>query len=289
MNIDENLVQGLLSKQFPKWAELPVRRIGRQRHDNRTFRLGSDKSVRLPSGPAYAAHMVIEYRWLPELASRLPVQVPEPLALGQPDHDYPWPWLISRWIDGNDAETESVNDLVQFACELAGFLGALHSIAATGAPEPSVDNFFRGAHLSVYDFEIKESIERLADTIDSEAATEVWKAALESRWCRQPVWVHGDIAPSNQLVRNGQLGGVVDFGQLAAGDPACDLTIAWTFLVGESRRAFRDHLDLDEATWMKARGWALWKALVTPASHQKFGTVADNAERVVRDVLADLD
>ncbi|MFJ2086063.1 hypothetical protein ACI2KV_14470 [Micromonospora chokoriensis] len=39
--------------------------------------------------------------------------------------------------------------------------------------------------------------------------------------------------------------------------------IAWTLLAGASRAAFRDALGVDDATWARGRGWALWKALIT--------------------------
>lgn len=288
-HIDEALVRGLLSNQFPDWAGLSLKAIERQGHDNRTFRLGDDKSVRLPSGPAYASHVVIEHRWLSKLAPHLSVRIPEPLALGEPDRDYPWHWLINSWLDGNDAGTEHVCDLVQFASDLAGFLRALQAVDAEGAPKPSADNFFRGAHLSVYDSQTIDCIDKLNGIIDGEAASEVWGQALKSDWGRPPVWIHGDIAPSNLLVDGGRLCGVIDFGQLAAGDPACDLTIAWTYLTGESRQAFREQIDTDHATWIRGRGWALWKALVTLDAHSHGGAVRASAERVVCEIFADGD
>jgi aminoglycoside phosphotransferase (APT) family kinase protein len=256
-----------------------------QGHDNRTFRLGDDKSVRLPSASAYAPHVVVEHRWLPELAPRLPVQIPVPIALGQPDEDFPWHWLINRWLDGDSAEEARIDDLECFASDMASFLRALQSIDATGAPEPGADNFFRGAHLAIYEAETIECIGRLDGAIDAKVAAEVWRQAVESRWSGLPVWVHGDIAAPNLLVRNGRLSGVIDFGQLGAGDPACDLAIAWTFLAGDSRRAFRDELDFDRATWTRGRGWALWKALLTLDAHREHDSARAPVERAIRDVL----
>lgn len=140
----------------------------------------------------------------------------------------------------------------------------------------------------MYDAETRDAVAVLEGTIDTDAALAVWETAFQSTWLGSPVWYHGDVAASNLLVRDGQLSAVIDFGCSGVGDPACDLTIAWTFLSGESREAFYRVLPLDDATWARARGWALWKALITLAEH-----VDGNAEQVRRDryvidqVLAD--
>jgi aminoglycoside phosphotransferase (APT) family kinase protein len=210
--------------------------------------------------------------------------------MGDPGHDYPWNWSINRWLDGEDAAAHAVDDLVLFARDLAGFLKSMQVVDTRGGPIPSADNFFRGGHLSVYDAEVTNCIDRLGKTIDGGAATELWGRAVSSAWDRAPVWVHGDIAAANLLVNSRRLCGVIDFGQLAVGDPACDVTIAWTFLHGKSRRAFRDQLDLGDATWIRGRGWALWKALVTldghRASHSK---IRVSAKRVIGEILAEDD
>jgi aminoglycoside phosphotransferase (APT) family kinase protein len=116
----------------------------------------------------------------------------------------------------------------------------------------------------------------------------VWEAALAATWHDAPVWVHGDVAPSNLLVREGQLSAVIDFGCSGVGDPACDLVIAWTVFSGESREEFRAALPLDAATWARGRGWALWKALITLAQHMNTNPIeAGKARRVIDEVLAD--
>ena len=53
---------------------------------------------------------------------------------------------------------------------------------------------------------------------------------------------------------------MIDFGGNGVGDPACDLVIAWTFLKNKSRDIFRQEMNLDEDTWLRAKAWALWKA-----------------------------
>jgi aminoglycoside phosphotransferase (APT) family kinase protein len=174
---------------------------------------------------------------------------------------------------------EDIADLNAFARDLACFLVALYSIDAGQGPEPGAHSFGRGGPLDVYDADSRQALAILADDIDYVTALQVWDAALASAWHRPPVWVHGDVAPSNLLVVNGELAAVIDFGCSAVGDPACDLVVAWTFFSDESADAFRSSLALDDETWSRARGWALWKAAIHLASEERGGPDASVAAR----------
>ncbi len=261
--IDVSLVRELVASQFPDWAHLPIERVEPNGWDNRTFRLGSEMSVRLPSHKRYAAQVEKEQEWLPRLGPLLPLAVPTPLARGVPGHGYPWHWSVYGWLDGDTASVGQIDDLNAFASELARFLRALHQIDPTGGPAPGLHNFFRGGSLDVYDAKTRDAIEALGDQVDRGAVTEVWEVALQTTWHGEPVWLHGDLVTTNLLVRDGGLSAVIDFGCSGVGDPSCDLVIAWTFLSGPSREAFRSGLSLDEGAWARARGWALWKAITT--------------------------
>lgn len=248
--------------------------------DNRTFRLGEEMSVRLPSHERYASQVAKEQRWLPMLAPQLPIPVPTPLARGAPGFGYAWEWSVNRWLLGETAETGRIDDLVNVAFELARFLRALHQIAPDDGPGPGLHNFFRGGSPSVYDHEVRESVEVLGDRIDREAVTDVWETALRSAWQHDPVWLHGDLVPTNLLVQDGRLSAVIDFGCSGVGDPACDLPITWLFFSGRSREVFREQVELDAATWARGRGWALWKRVRSLA-----GNPADQYSRKVVDAL----
>jgi aminoglycoside phosphotransferase (APT) family kinase protein len=273
------LVSRLVATQFPQWAHLPVAPVELDGHDNRTFRLGDELLVRLPSADAYAPQVDKEHRWLPVLAAHLPLPIPEPVARGIPTPGFPRPWSVYRWRAGEPATADRVQDETRFATDLAGFLSALYAIDPTGGPAAGAHSFNRGGPLATLDAEAREAITALLHEVNAEAATAVWDAALRAVWERPSVWVHGDVANANLLVRDGRLCAVLDFGCSAVGDPACDLAIAWTFFAGESRRAFRDALALDEATWARGRGWALWKALITQAELVRSGTHAVDAAR----------
>jgi len=288
VEINVTLVSKLVTEQFPQWADLPIKPVEFDGWDNRTFHLGDDLSVRLPSAERYAVQVKKEHRWLPSLAPLLPLPIPAPIAMGIPAYGYPWHWSVYRWIEGEIATPENIADLSQFATALAQFLNALQRIDPTGGPLPGKHNFYRGGPLIVYDNETRQAIKALDGEIDPYACTNVWEAALEATWHGSPVWVHGDVAAGNLLVKKGQLSAVIDFGCSSVGDPACDLTIAWTLFSGESREAFRTALPMDEATWRRGRGWALWKALITLAEHINTNPEkARTARNVIDEVLAE--
>ncbi|MDQ3656808.1 MAG: phosphotransferase, partial [Chloroflexota bacterium] len=133
-DIDTALVGRLVATQFPQWAHLPVRPVAVSGWDNRTFHLGNEMSVRLPSAEGYATQVEKEHRWLPRLAPHLPLPIPIPLALGTPTDEYPWPWSIYRWLDGEPVSTARIVDLNQFAADLAQFLATLQAIDPTDGP-----------------------------------------------------------------------------------------------------------------------------------------------------------
>lgn len=263
--INEALVKKLIQMQFPKWTKLPIKPVSNSGWDNRTFHLGKSMVVRLPSAEEYAPQVLKEQFWLPKLAPHLSVSIPTPKALGKPSDEFPFHWSIYEWIPGDIAKKAKIAYLSEFARELAQFLIDLHRIDSSKGPTPGDDNFHRGGSLKIYDKETRKAIKLLKNKIDTNAALRIWDTALSSHWDQPPVWVHGDLSPGNLLIQDGKLTAVIDFGLLSVGDTACDLVIAWTFFEGDSRQCFQDSLLLDEDTWNRARGWALWKAVIIAA------------------------
>jgi len=283
--VDAALVEQLVARQLPHWAGLPVRPVATDGWDNWTFHLGDRMKVRLPSAEGYAEQAAKESHWLPRLAPHLPTEVPVPLAIGQPDEGYPWLWSVYQWIDGEPV-TRGIDKLA-LARDVAGFLNALQAIDPAGGPEPGQHSFLRGADpMDAYGAEARRFVDALAGAIDTQAAHAVLDAAAESKALR-PVWVHGDIAVGNLLARDGRLSAVLDFGCAAVGDPSCDLVLAWVFLEGESRAAFRALVAVDEATWARGRAWALWKAALLAVSGQITHPAENAPLEVIAAVIAD--
>lgn len=262
IEIDVALVGKLIQDQFPHWSDLELRPVARQGWDNQTFRIGDHLSVRLPSAGRYAAQVEKEQKWLPVLGPSLPLAIPVPVAKGVPGKRYPYSWSILEWIPGDPVTFAGDVDVAGLIDDLSGFLRSLHRLDTSGGPAPGAHNFFRGGALRTYDRETRTLLDAVRSKPDAAAAGQVWKAAFRSAWDRPDVWVHGDLAPDNLLIRDGRLRAVLDFGCLGIGDPACDLVMAWTWLPENRVAAFRDRMALDEATWARARGWALWKALL---------------------------
>jgi aminoglycoside phosphotransferase (APT) family kinase protein len=288
-DITPEVVSRLVATQLPQWADLPIRSVDADGWDNATFRLGRHMLVRLPSSQAYAEQVDKEQRWLPVLARQLPLPIPEPLAKGEPGCGFPRPWSVYRWIDGHTAEAGQIADLCEFAASLAGFLAALYQVDPSGGPLPGTHNFFRGGSPACYDAETRAALTTLHGHIDTGLATEVWEAALKAPWDSPPVWFHGDAQPGNLLLNSsGRLSAVIDFGTCGIGDPACDTTIAWTFLSGDSQRVFKERLPVDDATWTRGRGWAIWKAMIVLV--RQLDTDPDGADltkNVIGKILAD--
>lgn len=284
LRIDSALVARLIAAQLPHLAHLPVHPVARQGHDNRTFRLGKDLVVRMPSAAGYVDAVAVEDRWLPVLAPHLPVPVPEPVAVGEPGEGYPFAWSVRRWVSGEPLEPTGIASPA-VAADVAGFLRALHGIRASDGPPAGERTSFRGAHLSVYDRDVRRALAAIGWAIDADAAEAIWEDALAWSWQAAPVWVHGDVAAANLLASGGRLVGVIDFGQMGVGDPACDLVLAWTGLDASGRRLLRDAVGLDDDTWRRARGWALWKALIT--LEDRGAAQRDVQARALAAVLAD--
>ena len=282
LEINVALVHKLVVTQFPQWAALSINPVEFSGWDNRSFHLGEHMLIRLPSAACYSSQIEKEQRWLPKLAPFLPLPIPLSVAMGMPTEAYPWHWSINRWLEGQTASIERIKDLRQFAISLAEFLVALQQCDTTDGPLAGAHSFYRGGDLATYNVETREAIAALDDKVVAKAVTVVWDDALASTWQCPRVWIHGDIAVGNLLVQNGALSAVIDFGQLAIGDPACDLAIAWTLFTGQSRQAFRDVLKLDKGTWARGRGWALWKALCWAFPGEK-----RIDWRLVNEVLAD--
>lgn len=263
IDISESLVRRLLDEQFPKWADLPLSRIEPRGTVNVIFRLGDDLSLRLPVRHGSTEPGGTEFEWLPRLAQHLPMEIPVPVAQGSPSDEYPWFWDVHSWVGGETMSIESI-DAIQAARDLASFVSALQQIEPGGAPQG------RGIPLDERDREVRYWLERFDG--DS-AVVDEWERALATPpWEGPPVWSHGDLDVRNWLVTQGRISGVIDWGVMGVGDPACDVMVAWKLHSGATRDAFREALPTDEATWERARGWVLSQAIAalayyTPANN----------------------
>ncbi|HKB20132.1 MAG TPA: aminoglycoside phosphotransferase family protein [Gaiellaceae bacterium] len=256
LEIDEPLVRRLLAKQFPEWTDRPLLRVLPAGTDNAIFRLGGDLAVRLArrKGPSEPGGKELE--WLPRLAPLLPLEIPVPVVQGEPSAEYPWFWDVFTWVEGETAPVEQI-DAVQAARDLAAFIAALRQVDGTDAPPG------RGIPLAERDPDFRHWLNRFEGGSWVEAE---WDRALSAPpWDGPPVWHHGDLDVRNWLVRDGRISGVIDWGAMGVGDPACDVMVGWKLHSSPARDAFRHELPTDDATWERARGWALSQAVAALA------------------------
>jgi len=258
VDVTPALLRELLHMQHPDLAGQPVSVLANG-WDNVVFRVGDDLLARLPRREIGARLALHEQRWLPGLAPRLPLPIPAPVRAGRPGLGYPWPWSIVPYLPGEVAALTPPADPPAAAVSLGRFLAALHTPAPPDAPQ----NPFRGVPLADRTDSVMRNLSLVADQVDVRAVRRMWAAALAApRWRQPPVWVHGDLHPANILVHDGRISGVIDFGDLTAGDPAADLSVGWMLLPAGCHQAFRDSAGASDASWARATGWALALGLV---------------------------
>jgi len=253
----QDLVRALLRAQHPDLADLELRNVPGG-WDNQQWRLGDELAVRLPRTERAPALLRTEQTWLPVLAKRLPLPTPAPVRVGEPSHLFEHTWTIAAWVEGEPADQMPITR-IESAEVLAQFLSALHQQAPADAPA----NPTRGIPLAGLTENADDWFEVIAEYVDADAAREIWQKAVAApaRQGAAPPWLHGDLHPANVVVRDGGLAGVIDFGEMCAGDPATDLSAAWILLpAGAAQRFFDAYEDVDEATIARARGWAVLRA-----------------------------
>ncbi|MGW1030481.1 aminoglycoside phosphotransferase family protein [Streptomyces sp. NPDC002577] len=283
---DVALVQRLVGGQFPQWAGLPVEPVPSYGTDHDVYRLGDRLAARLPRIGWATKQAAKEAEWLPRLAPHVPLALPVQLAMGRPAEGYPFDWSVYEWLPGENA-AGTLDDLDQAAADLAAFVRALRQIDTTGARPRSPGG--RGGPLAEHDELVRRSIAELGDRIDGDAARRSWEESLSAGpWDGEEVWLHGDLLPGNLLVVDGRLSAVIDFGCLTVGDPACDLLPAWNVFTGDSRRRFRAELDVDDASWLRGRGWAFYQAVIAlPYYWETNPGMIRQASHAVAEILAD--
>jgi aminoglycoside phosphotransferase (APT) family kinase protein len=283
IDIDAANVRRLLAEQFPDLARLDIREVHTTGTVNRIFRVGQELYARIPRTEEWASDLGRESRLAAELAPHLPLPVPEQIAAGVPGAGYPFQWAIYRWLDGEPYADDLVDDEVRAAADLAGFVRALRA-APFGASVP------RGGRrpLADLDQEIRVIIEALRSEIDVETALAAWSDSVSAPvWDGPPVWVHADLLRPNVLVHQGRVAAVIDFGMAGAGDPAADAIAGWTVFGRAGRAAYRDGLGVDDATWRRARGYALVHVMGIGYYRETNPGFAALARRSVREVLTE--
>ncbi|MFI0965929.1 aminoglycoside phosphotransferase family protein [Streptomyces sp. NPDC021080] len=262
-DITEDLIRDLLREQRPHLADLPLK-LGALGWDNQVWRLGDDLAVRLPWATQSAdALLRKEHTWVPRLAPHLPLRIPVPQYLGRPGERFPRPWLVTTWVPGEPADRAPATRPAEAAAALAAFLTALHRPAPDTAPTGR-DRGGPLADTAEHFTRALDSATELGLVDDPAVVRAVWEDAAAAPGRAGPrLWLHGDLHPANVLTTDGTISGVIDFGDLFAGDPAFDLAAAWILLPDGAVDRFHEAYlpGPDSATLRRARGWAVLRAL----------------------------
>jgi aminoglycoside phosphotransferase (APT) family kinase protein len=253
--IDVALVRGLVGDQFPELAHLDCREVA-EGFDNSLWRLGDDLVARLPRRAVAAELLANEVRWLGVAAAHVSLATPLPLRAGSPSDRFAWPWSIGTWIDGAPGDEVDAGVRDAGAGTLATFLREMHAAAPHDAPRSPV----RGVALATRDATFTENLHRVDGHLDEAAVRALWSRALDTPpFDGPPRWLHGDPHPGNMVYCDGALVGVVDFGDLCAGDPATDLAGGFLSLSANALDTFVDaYGGLDEGTLWRTIGWATY-------------------------------
>ncbi len=284
LSIDEALVRRLLAEQHPDLADRTLVEVAAG-WDNVVYRLGDELAIRLPRRALGAELVDAEHRWLPQLAPRLPLPIPAPIRVGHPTGTYPWRWSIVPWLPGRSAAETPPAEPAAAAALLGQFVFALHQSAPPDAPV----NPYRGGPLADRHAITAERIEKLDPSFDRGSIRRRWDDLVDtSPWEGPKQWIHGDLHPGNIVVDGGRITAVLDFGDLTAGDPATDLSVAWMMLPTEHRHAFRAASGADDdAMWRRGQAWALSLAAAYLSASADDPVMAGIGRRTMHAALTD--
>lgn len=251
----------LVEHQFPELAPATLEPLGTG-WDNAAYTVNGRWVFRFPRRQIAAGLLENEARLLPRLAPHLPLRIPEPVWHGRPEDPYPYPFAGYALLPGDTAceVPWTPEERLRNAAVLGRFLAALHGLAVdeeTRARGPGDELGRADLHKRApMILERLEKLEAEGAEVDG-AAVRAWVSRLKDTppWKGPACWVHGDLYARHLLVdARHTVTGVLDWGDVHLGDPAIDLTIAFTFLPPEARGAFREAYGaIDEATWDRAR------------------------------------
>jgi aminoglycoside phosphotransferase (APT) family kinase protein len=283
-------VRQLVDRQFPEWMALPIEPVKSAGTVNAIFRIGDRLAARFPLQPNDEA---VVRRWLgaearavQELHDHSPFPTPAPVAIGDPGAGYPLPWSVQTWLPGTVAIDEDPGESVEFARDLATFIGAVRAIDTQGRTFAGPG---RGGDLRSHDAWVDTCLQRSGHLLDVARLRRSWAALRDlPRTVPDDVMSHTDLVPGNVLVSHGRLTGVIDGGGLGPADSALDLVGAWHLLDATPRKVLRDDLECDDTEWARGKAWAFEQALGAVWYYERSNpTMSRMGRRTLERIMAD--
>lgn len=271
VDVPESLARNLLDQQFPEFADQPLTILG-EGWDNIAWQVGPDWVFRFPRRQLGADLIASEIAVMPHVASRLTTPVACPLRAGRPNAQYPWPFAGYQLIQGVELceAAPAADQRLDLAARMGEFLQSLHSITAKeaarlGAPADKLGRL-----------DIERCCNKATEHLSQAAAAGIidspdqWTELLNRLvpQCRSPrtkCLVHGDLYSRHIIVeRDSQsadadrrqtiMTGIIDWGDLHAGDPSADLACAWSlFDTSGRKRLLEAYGDVSAETLTLAR------------------------------------
>jgi aminoglycoside 2''-phosphotransferase len=230
--------------------------------------------------------LAVEMALLPTLTEVIDVQIPRPIRLGQDPatgrsvlvHEavLGTPLLPVVWEDLSPAQRRAV------AADVGRFVLQLQAVSIESTSVALPETRFHGVN------DQPEAIERFVFNRMPASDVEVCRTlAREFEPCPPDRWVlvHGDLYDHHLLLaEDASLAGVIDFGDLARGDPACDLgTLMDDFgieFVSDLLRGFPPQVVQERLE--RARFYCVWEALAWAAEELEAGPVEGMADHLHR-------
>jgi len=260
--IPDEGVRELIDSQFPRWRDLPVRRIPSTATVSAIFRLGDDLAARFPLCLADADETRTTLRREAQAAALLakhsPIPTPHPVAIGEPGFGYPLPWSVQTWLTGTVVTEADLGASTAFAHDVADFIEALRAVDTDGRRFQGTN---RGGNLRSHDEWIKTCFRHSEHLLDVPRLRALWREFRELPRVGSDVMTHGDLIPGNVLVANGRLTGILDVGGFGAADPALDLIAGWHLLEDRPRAVLRERLSSDDLEWARGKAWAFEQSM----------------------------
>ncbi len=225
VTLDADVVQRLISEQFPELGGLEVRRFGAG-WDHELFSVGSEWILRFPHRAKRVPWLLREIGIMRVVGDALDGLVPRFELMGEPSAVFPWPFVGYRRLVGVQADQNPALDLNGLAGDVGSALGRLHRIDAERVP-PTPDARERGS----WD-ELRAELAGEAAVVRPLLEPELLVRAEPYLSGRVPEpeqdgprrFIHNDICPDHIITstRTGRLTGLIDFTDAMAGETVLD-------------------------------------------------------------------
>lgn len=240
--VNEEQARTLIGRQFPQLSSKQVKRLG-YGWDNTVFLIGDEYVFRFPRRTIAIGSIRMEGKLLPKLEAYMTIPYPKPFFYGEASDEYPAPFLGYTYVPGDFPIGLTEERRALSAEKLAKFLRRLHEFPVQTALKCGVQKDHRNlTDIASRKVKLEGFLTKMVEHLSSEESV-VIQAYISSLQKERVETVnallHGDLHFKNMLVNeNGIVSGIIDWGDLSVGHPACDLSVAYSFLPPYARSVF---------------------------------------------------